>query len=168
MNDARKPQPLLNDVLAESSSPDFRAALLDESLRLARRRRQWRRARHVAGAAGLLLLAGWLTGYYWRGTPAARSWAKKPVPTGYRMVDTQPLSADHYVSTGHFAPVPVISSHPQVTEVATESGGFHYIDDAQLLALTGPQGAILIRTGPNSEELVFADSQPAPSVSPGN
>ena len=75
MNDDRKQQQLLNEVLAESFPPEFRSTLLDESLRLARRRRQWRRARHWAGAAGLLLLAGWLTGYYWRGTPAARSWA---------------------------------------------------------------------------------------------
>jgi hypothetical protein len=168
MNDDRKQQQLLKDVLAESSSPEFRAALLGESLRFARRRRQWRHARQLVGVVGLLLLAGGLAGDYWRGRPTTRPWAGKPVPNGYRMVETQPLPAHHYVDTGQFAAVPVVSSHPQVTEVATQSGGFHYIDDAQLLALTAPQGAILIRTGPHSEELVLADSPSVPSNPPGN
>ena len=46
---------------------------------------------------------------------------------------------------------------PAVIEVATVSGGFRIINDNELLALLADKPAVLIRTGPNSEELVFAN-----------
>jgi hypothetical protein len=43
--------------------------------------------------------------------------------------------------------------------VQTSTGNFRIINDAELLALVAQRPAILIRTGPNSEELVFANPE---------
>ncbi len=46
-----------------------------------------------------------------------------------------------------------------VVVVATASGEFRILYDDELLALLADKPASLIRTGPNSEELVFANPQ---------
>jgi hypothetical protein len=157
MNDRSDEQRLLNDVLAEGAPEDFRAALLGETLRQARarrRRRQWRRA---AGGLAVLLLAA---GLAWQSRPQKASspqpQAQAPAPAAYRLVQTQPLSAGMWVDTASPAAVRIISSAAPVTEVVTDNRGFKYINDAQLLALLGPRPAVLIRTGPDAEELVLA------------
>ncbi|MEI9959789.1 MAG: hypothetical protein WDM76_01280 [Limisphaerales bacterium] len=53
----------------------------------------------------------------------------------------------------------MISSSATVTEIATTHGNFRSINDAELLALVAGRPAILIRTGPDSEELVFANAE---------
>lgn len=162
MNDPIKQRQLLNDVLAESATLEFRAALLNKSLRLARRRRQWRHARNLAAVLGLLALGiGWVE-HRWRGTPTPQPLAETSILPGCRPVNSRPLPAKDYVDPSQFAAIPVVSSRATVTEVATQAGGFHFINDAQLLALTGSRPAILIRTGPQSEELLFADTLSAP------
>ena len=57
MNERTDNQELLAEVLAEASPADFREAMLAETLRLARRRRQFRR---VGPIAGVLVLMGLL------------------------------------------------------------------------------------------------------------
>ncbi len=151
---------LLDDVLAESSPPDFRAALLAGTLRQARRRRQWRQARSAAGALVVLLLAGILT---WPRPAEKISASKPPVKTGapksYRLVETQPLPAGATISTRNFAALKMVSTATGAVEIATRAGGYHLINDEQLLALLGGSPAALIRTGPDSEELVFANPE---------
>ena len=46
-----------------------------------------------------------------------------------------------------------------VVEIATVSGGYRLINDDELLALLADKPAALIRTGPHSEELVFANPE---------
>jgi hypothetical protein len=43
--------------------------------------------------------------------------------------------------------------------VQTTTANYRVINDAELLALLGQRPAILIRTGPHSEELVFANPE---------
>ena len=157
MNERPEPSPLLDDVMSEALPPDFRAAMLGETLRLARRRRRWQQARPVAGVLGMLFLAAWLA---WHNGPATTSKVPPIVPVparkAYQVVETRPLSAAALVATRKFACVTVISSQAALAQTATSSAAYRLINDAQLLALVGPRQAVLIRTGPNSEELVFA------------
>jgi hypothetical protein len=161
---------LLDDVLAESSPPDFRTALLGEVLRQARRRRRWRQSRSSAGVLVAIILASWLT---WHNrvekfSTVSSPRQKIPATKGYQLVDTQPFPARAVVATANFANAGTISSSATVVQIATSSTGFRYLDDAQLLELAGPGAAILIRTGPHSEELVFAEGTNVSKPSPEN
>jgi hypothetical protein len=163
MNNRSDQRPLLDDVLAEASPPDFRAALLGETLRLARQRRRRRQTRRAGGVLAGLLFAAWFAWQNHSVQPAAgRMAAKIPAVKNYQLVETQPLPAGAAVATKDFAEVKMISSAAAVTTIATSGGGFRFINDEQLLALAGPRPALLIRTGPDSEELVFADSAALP------
>lgn len=160
MNNRSEPQCLLDDVLAEASPPDFRASLLAGTLRQARRRRHWRQARQVAGTLAVLLLAGILTWPH----PAekistARPATKCAAPKSFQLVETQLLPADAIISTKNFAVVKIVFTTAGAVEIATCSGGFRLINDEQLLALLGGSPAALIRTGADSEELVFANPE---------
>ena len=87
MNERLNRERLLRDVLAEEPDADFRAALLDQSLRLAGRRRRGRRARRATAAAGVVFGLAVLV---WRfGQPPSRG----PEPRGYATVRTQPMVA---------------------------------------------------------------------------
>jgi len=154
---------LLDDVLAEAAPADFREALLDTTLRQVRRRRRLRRARNVAGVVAALLLLGALV---WpknaKQTPIAIAPpTKKAVEQSYTLVTTQPLSPDNMVQTHPFGTPQIITSRATVEIVQTAAENFHLINDEQLLALTADHPAILVRTGPHSEELVFANPQDA-------
>lgn len=160
MNQRTDKKSLLADVLAESSPPDFRAALLAGTLRQARRRRHWRQARSATGALVFLLLAGILT---WQHSAekisAARTAIKFAAPKIYQLVETQPLPAGATISTRNFAALKMVSTTAGAGEIATSSGGYRLINDDQLLALLAGSPAALIRTGPDSEELVFANPE---------
>ena len=169
MNDRSDHKKLLDDVLAESSPPDFRAALLGETLRLARSRRRRRQARRSAGVLAALLFAVW---FAWQNRPMQRTVAVRPAaPTwaakSYTLVETQPFSAKAILTTKDFVGAKLIASTTRVEAITTRGGGFRFINDAQLLALAGPRPAMLIRTGPNAEELVFADSAAPPAPPKG-
>ena len=153
----RDQQQLLDDVLAESAPPDFRAALLGETLRHVRRRRRWRQTR---SAAGILLVAALAALFAWENQPrtidAPRPLAKAPILQSYQLVVTQPLPAGTVIATSEFSPVKLVSSTQAVTLITTTHDSFHPVDDEQLLALFGPRPPLLVRTGPDSEELLFA------------
>lgn len=161
MADRPEPQRLLHaildDALAESSPPDFRAALLGETLRLARRRRRWRQTR---SAAGVLIVAALALSFVLENQPekpvVARPPTRLPVPQSYRLVITQPLPAGAVIASDRFFPVKMVTSTLTVTCIATTRGSFHPVNDEQLLVLFGPRPPVLIRTGPDSEELLFA------------
>jgi len=149
---------LLADILAEASPPDFRAALLAETLRRARQRRQFHHARRAAGIlAALVLLAVLLAQQFSKPPAASLPVAQKIARPSYELIHTQPLPASALIHTRNFAggaAAPV----PEIIEVAT-GGGYRLINDHELLALFADKPAILIRTGPNSEELVFANPE---------
>ena len=152
---------LLAEVLAEASPAEFREAMLRQTLRLARQRRRRRQIRRAGGVAGMAMTLALLI--LWQNhpekVPVSPSPAKTAIKKSYQLVETQPLPTGAVVSNDEFSSVKVVSSKTAVTQVATVGGGYRLINDEQLLALIGPRPTILIRTGPNSEELVFADPQ---------
>jgi hypothetical protein len=160
MNERTDNQELQAEVLAEASPADFRAAMLAETLRLARRRRQFRQVRPAAGVLVLMGLLAVLAAQHFSKPPAGSSpLAKQIVRQSYELVRTQPLPASAIVSTRSFSAAGFAASVQKVVEVATVSGGFRLINDDQLLALLADKPAVLIRTGPHSEELVFANPE---------
>lgn len=160
MNNRADQEDLLAKVFAEASPPDFRAALLGETLRLARGRRRWRHARRAGGVLAVVVLAAL---FALQNQPEkismTQSVARTSIARNYQLVETQPLPASARIATENFLAVKIVSSAATVAQVATAVGGFRLINDGQLLALIGSKPAILIRTGPNSEELVFANPQ---------
>jgi len=169
MNERPEQQKLLDDLLDESLPADFRAALLEQTLRLARRRRRWRQSRMAGAVLCVLLATVWLAGREWTmKVSPVQPLAKGPGPQGWRLVETRSLPATREVTTKDFAGATVISSQATVGQIASSSEGVHLIDDAQLLAWVGQEPAILIRTGPNSEELVFAETVDPLKIGPRN
>jgi hypothetical protein len=160
MNNRVDQDNLLAEVLAEASPADFRAALLAETLRLARRRRQFRQARHAAGVLAVMsLVAVLVTQQFSKPPTISTPLAKKIAPQSYQLVRTQALPASAIISTMKFASAGLAASVPKVIEITTVSGGFRLINDDELLALLADKPAVLIRTGPHSEELIFANPE---------
>jgi hypothetical protein len=160
MNNRTDQKSLLADVLAEASPTDFREAMLAETLRLARRRQQFRQVRQAAGVLAVTgLLAVLVAQQFSRQPDVSMPLAKKIVKQSYELVRTQPLPAGALISTRKFSEAQFAASVSTVVAVATVSGGFRQINDNELLALLADKPAVLIRTGPNSEELVFANPE---------
>lgn len=151
---------LLNDVLAEAAPADLRDAMLAETLRFVRRRRQIRRVRPAAGVLALTSLLVILITQRSAKPPLVSTPPTKQVEQqSYTLIRTQPFAASALVSTKGFSATGLAASVPKVVEVATISGGFRLINDDELLSLLADKPAVLIRTGPHSEELVFANPE---------
>jgi cytoskeletal protein RodZ len=158
MNQKADNEQLLADVLSENTPADFREAMLGETLRLVRRRRRWQRTRR---AAAMFIVLG-LFAIFVRQTFLPRQTVSAPPvakanPKSYELVRTQPLSANAIVSTRPLATEQFIASAATVETVQTRAGNFRAINDDELLALVASRPAILIRRGPNSEQLVFVN-----------
>lgn len=138
---------LLDDLLEEAAPPEFRAALLDKTLRSARRRRQARRfgmALSVMAMAGIFLLSFWkMRGPAIGADPMILN--SRPLQPG-QIVTTQPGSAQEFVSPAS-----------TLAEVRTtgSSGPYEEINDEQLLALLEDRPAVLIHHGPHQAELII-------------
>jgi hypothetical protein len=148
---------LLDDVLSESAPADFRDASLGETLRLVRRRRHWRQSRQ---AAGLLVVLGLCGFWIWQGDlpqKPAFAPAVKAIAQTYRTVRTESLPSSAVVATRPLAAGQFIAVASLVEIVQTRTGNYRLLNDDELLALVGNRPALLIRTGPQSEELVFAN-----------
>jgi hypothetical protein len=160
MNERTDNQNLLAEVLAEASPPDFREAMLAETLRLARRQRQFRQTRRAIGATvAMSLLAVLVVQHLSRPPVASIPIANRIVRQSYGLVRTQPLPANALVRTRSLSAVGFAAPLPRIIEVVTTSGGFRLINDDELLALLADKPAVLIRTDPHSEELVFANPE---------
>lgn len=153
MNERANSEHLLREVLAEATDADFRAALLDQSLRLAGRRRRWRQARRAAAVVGVVFGLAALLWHF--SSPRAGG----PASGCYALVHTQPLAAGAVVTTQPLAPDRMLSSFSGAELVQTPPRGpYHEVDDRQLLELAAPTPAVLVRSGPHLAELVFASS----------
>jgi hypothetical protein len=143
---------LLEDVLAENASPDFRAALLGQTLRHARRRRYRRRAGRAAMVVMVLSVLG---GFSWWNLPI-RAPASKMHTASYEAIHTRPLPPSALIATQPLNAELFIVSVPTASRVSTtaNSAGYRFIGDDELLAMA-PQPAVLIRVGPRSQQLIF-------------
>jgi len=153
---------LLDDVLAEAAPAGFRGALLDKTLRVVRLRRRIRRARNAVGVFVAVALLGLLV---LQKTSRPHSIViaptPKPVEKSYALISTRPLSAGSIVTTRPLAAVTFETSTASVVVIETTPGNFRPINDQQLLALVAAHPAVLVRTGPHSEQLVFANPDDA-------
>ena len=155
MNRRTDNERLLAEVLADESGKGFHEALLGETLRHVRRRRQWRRARRIGGVLALAVVIGIAV---WPGkapnvTPGQEI-ARRPVAS-YLLVVNQPLLPGQIVTTSPGVTEQVISSTMTLGMVRTTSSGYHEVGDDELFALAAPQTVALIRRGPHEAELVF-------------
>ena len=153
MNRRSDQERLLADVLGEESGADFHAALLDETLRLAQRRRQVRLARRVAGVCVLVAVTATLA--FWRRPSAPVLETRLP----YELKLSQPLPAGCVVSSRPLPADQVVGSTLLSSVVHTTTGLYRVLGDDELLALA-PVPAALVRRGPHEVELVFV-SPPA-------
>lgn len=153
---------LLEDVLAEAAPAGFREALLDQTLRVVRRRRRFRHARNIAAVfVALALLSIVLRKASRPSSIAITPPPPRPNEKAYTLISTQPLPASSIITTLPPNTVTFITSSPTVAVVETTSGHFRIINDQQLLALVAAHPAVLVRTGPHSEQLVFANPNDA-------
>lgn len=147
---------LLTDVLGEEAGAGFHEALLGETLRLARRRRQLRLAQRVGGAFALIAVTAAIA--IWRRPHAPVLEARPPAPH-YQLTLSQPLPASCVVSSRPLRADQVVGSTFASSVVHTTAGRYQMLGDDELLALA-PQPAALVRRGPHEVELVFV-SPPA-------
>ncbi len=156
MNDLRHNERLLSDVLDEGASAGFRAAMLGQTLRLARRRRRVRQLR--AGIPALAILAA-MALLVWHQIPMRRSPTAPPAKP-YTLVRTQPLAASAWVVTKPLSLASVVASVSSSRVILTAQAHMRArpITDEELLALV-PKPAALVRRGPHSAELVFVNQQ---------
>jgi hypothetical protein len=158
MNDDAKN--LLTDVLTEAESADFRDAMLGETLRLVRRRRRRRQTRHAATLLAVLALCGIFIrrdNLPQKPAMSAPTTEAKTVWKNYKLVETQSLPASGIVTTRPPAFQQPVPSSATVKIIQTRNGNYRVINDGELLALVASHPAVLIRTGPHTEELVFAN-----------
>lgn len=151
MSNSADRQRLLADVLAEAEQAGFRERLLDETLCLARQRLRIRcllRTSAALAAVGVLGLAAWRLA-------APHPSAARPQAAGFESVHTMPMPAGAVVRTRPLAAgcFTTTIAYTDAVHTTPTSGRFGSIDDAELLALLGPQPAALVRSGPRSERL---------------
>jgi hypothetical protein len=154
MNDPGHNEPFLSDVLREGIPADFREGLLNQTLRLARRRRRFRQGRRAASALAVVVGLGLLV---WQRLPSnlrSTGFPAKP----YTIVRTQPLPPAAWVATRPLSPANLVASAMTGNIIVTAKAGVpvREINDDELLALV-PEPAALVRFGPHSAELVFVD-----------
>jgi hypothetical protein len=142
---------LLDDLLEDAAPPEFRAALLDKTLRSARRRKRARRfnmAMSAAALAGICVLSFWKM----RETATLPEQIRPPDPM---VVNSRPLQTRQIVTTQLDSFKEFVSSALTFTEVRTSgsSGLYQEIDDQQLLALLSDRSAVLVHRGPHQAEL---------------
>ena len=159
MNDRIDTERLLSEILAEEAPAGFREALLNDTLRLARRRRYVRHAH--GGLAGLaLMLALLLITLRWL-TPAP---ARLEPSTPKLVIRTQPMLPQDFVETHSLPSTSLIVSIATANVLTTVGEGYRTpeMGDEELLALTAPNPVVLVRYRPHEAELVFADATSKP------
>jgi hypothetical protein len=145
MNRTHERDELLADLLTESVPADFHVALLADTLRHARRRRLRRRA---SRAALVMAMAGALGLFVWRNAPSN---------PGYAVVRTLPFPSTALVNTRPFGAEWIVATFNNVREVRTRpgAGSLRFVNDDELLAFAAPRIPALVRTGPDTQELIF-------------
>jgi hypothetical protein len=159
------PNRLLDDLLAETAPADFRAGLLDRTLKQVRRKqlvRQWGRgtlAAAVVATAGLLV---------WRAPVPSGQRPATPPPASLILVSSQPPDPALMVTSsgGSFSTIATDVATLTVTETSPANSHVRELDDDQLFELTKGTPTLLVRHGPHDAELLIVDANDR-IVSPG-
>lgn len=150
---------LLNDVLAEVATPEFRAASFEQTLHHARRRKRTRRILQSSVAVFVLLVGVFFL------TP------KKPTPAASSILATKPTAPSWVVHSRPLQKEMIVRSETQVGGLITSSDSsvaliksapaeqlFKIIGDEELFSLLDGRPAALVRHGTNTE-LVFVNPE---------
>ena len=145
----RTTDPLLDDLLADSVPPEFRAALLDKTLQSARQRRRRRRFNQALGAAALVGIL-------------AIACLEMRAPTAGP--DQVRRSDSSVANSPPSSPAPMIGTKsdpaPALTVVqTTESARPREISNQQFLALLSDQQVALVCQDTRHAELIFLNSK---------
>lgn len=146
---------LLDDLLADDVSPEFRATLMAKALQSARRRKS---ARRLNAAIGVVVVAGIFAFAFqtMRGPKTASSPIRQPISN---IASRPPLNPASSVSTKSDAASTAVVTDPlkpNFSEVETTAADRPTeINDKELLTLAGNGPVALIRRGPHKAELIF-------------
>jgi len=150
------PDQLLSDVFGEPD--EFRAVLLEQTLRRVRRHRQFRRCRQgFAVVVGVIAVAF----VCWRTSQPTALHLPVKAPD-LVTIRSQPLPPSMTFETRYGTLSVVVSSSAAYALVETGASEhlFRQIDDEQLLALlAGGRPVALVRLGPHQAELVFVNPE---------
>lgn len=147
----REVSDLLEEVLEQSASPEFKTALLENTLRAARHRKQFRQVGQSSLAVAAIVLA--LT--FLLHKPAA-PFRPQTQEVGVSFIHSEKLSPDMLLATRQTVPQ-ITSSKLTVAIVTTQRGGFKLLGDEELLACLAGHPAALVRRGNGSADLVFVN-----------
>jgi hypothetical protein len=162
MKQPRKIQRLLDDVLADTVSADFSEAVLERTLRQARRRQRIRRSQQtVLIVAVLAALIFWL----WpreRPVPIQAEKESRPILLALpvvNFVETLPLPPGMIVETRAGLAAMILASPSTLKLVETLPAGelFRQLNDDQLLALVAGRPVALVRYGPHDAMIVMSE-----------
>jgi hypothetical protein len=144
---------LLDDLLSETAPSDFRATVLADTLRHARRRKQTRRLNATLAA---IAVVGLLTFSVWN--PTQNQTAVHPdSSSNVQVIESRPLNPNQIVSTTAGSVRWVDSSITTVALVETDpvQRNFEEINDQQLLALAAGRPIAFLHLGSDREELIL-------------
>ena len=154
---SRRPQLLLEEVLAEEASPAGAKPGLEAILAAVRRRHRMHQAGRVVALVAVLMLAM---------SPLVAPWFRRPArpveggsePT-LALVVSVPLDRDHLVETqsGLFAAVSTLADAVTLFATAGMVEPVPEIDDQQLLLLAADHTPALVRRGPHAAVLLLLD-----------
>lgn len=147
---------LLNDVSDEIATAEFRASVLDKTLRAASRRKRIRRTNQIIGSLAVMLAMAVFVWKINKPLPVANQLAK-PRKTTLTIVRSHPLNPAQIVVTqpGSVAIITSFESGFATVETRASERNYTEIDDKELLALLGNKPVALIHQGPNQAELIF-------------
>jgi hypothetical protein len=151
MNPSPESSNLLNDVFADATPAEFSAAVLECSVRQARRRKTTGNAVRWGGATTLAVVTLAFVARLLFGGPVHR----RQGTAAFNLVATQSLPAASVVRTRPFHSAVAIPSGATVAVVRNRPGAFRMIGDQELLDLLSPAPAMLVQIGPQRKELVF-------------
>lgn len=154
----RPTKQLLDDLLDDSASPEFRAVLMDKTLRSARQRK---RVRHFNLALGMAALVGISTFTFqeMRGPVALRNPIRQPILSNVAVPSLNPVRVTGTKPILFKSDTVLDSSDSTLTVVQTsESDRPREINDRELLALAADRPVALVHQGPHQAELIFLNS----------
>jgi hypothetical protein len=142
-------EPLIDDLLEDSVSPEFRVALLDKTLQSARQRKRMRRFSLVLGTATFVGIIA-LTFFAMRGPTTVPDQIRE---SDSSVANSQPSSPLQIVSTK------LDSASALVIVQTTETARPKEINDKQFLALLSDKQVALVRQGADKADLIFLNSE---------
>lgn len=150
----RPTKQLLDDLLEDSASPEFRAMLMDKTLRSASQRKQWR---HFKLVLGMMAITG-VVAFMFLKTRAPTTAQNHQGQSELRVANSQKSDSVEIAGAKQNPAEDLVSptSSPVLTIVqTTASARPKEIDDKQLLALLSDRPAALVYHGAHKAELIL-------------